>query len=96
MKMKKIVSGVLACVLGMTVLITPMPVLADRVEDKPFVSLGADLNSSEKASVLQLLDLTEADLEVCDVIEITNDMEHQYLGSYLTADVIGSRSLLSV
>lgn len=94
--MKKIVSGVLACVLGMTALITPMPVLADRVEDKPFVSLGADLNSSEKAAVLQLLDLTEDDLEVCDVIEITNDMEHQYLGSYLTADVIGSRSLSSV
>lgn len=96
MKMKKMVAGVLACVLGMTTLIMPTPVLADRVEDKPFVSLGADLDSSEKTTVLQLLDLTEAELEACDVIEITNDMEHQYLGSYLTAEVIGSRSLSSV
>lgn len=60
------------------------------------VALGADLSPEQRASVLQLMELTEADLENYTVIAVTNDQEHQYLDAYLPANVIGSKSLSSV
>lgn len=60
------------------------------------VALGADLTAEQRATVLELMGLTEADLANCTVITITNEMEHQYLDSYLDASVIGSKSLSSV
>lgn len=60
------------------------------------VALGADLSPEQRASVLQLMELTEADLGNYTVITVTNDQEHQYLDAYLPANVIGSKSLSSV
>ena len=80
-----------------TVLITVMaitatvPVFADSADT--YVSLGADLTQAQRATVLDLMDLTEADLENADVTTITNQMEKDTLGSYLPASVIGSRAL---
>lgn len=64
--------------------------------DRPVVALGADLTAEQRAKVLYDMGLKESDLENCRVITITNDMEHEYLGEYLDASVIGSRSLSSV
>lgn len=72
------------------------PAMADAAADKPFISLGADLKADERATVLALLDVTEADLEGYTVITVTNDDEHKYLDNYLPANVIGSRALSSV
>ncbi len=60
------------------------------------VALGADLSKEQRAEVLSLMDLEEADLAECTVITITNEMEHQYLDAYLDSSVIGSKSLSSV
>lgn len=60
------------------------------------VALGADLSDSQRATVLELMGLTEEDLANCTVLYITNEMEHEYLDSYLGASVIGSKSLSSV
>lgn len=60
------------------------------------VALGADLSASQRATVLELMGLTEEELSNCTVIYITNEMEHEYLDSYLDASVIGSKSLSSV
>lgn len=65
-------------------------------ESRPFLALGADLKESEKAVVLDLLGLSGADLSGYDVITITNEEEHAFLGDYVAADVIGTRSLSSV
>lgn len=65
-------------------------------EDKPYVSLGADLKSDERATVLKELGITEEDLKNYDVVTITNKQEHEYLGDYLPAKTIGSRALSSV
>lgn len=65
-------------------------------EYRPYLSLGADLREDEKATVLELLGLSQADLSGYDVISITNQDEHQYLGGYLAPNVIGSRALSSV
>ena len=64
--------------------------------DTPYISFGADLLADEKAKVLELFGLTEADLEKCNVNTVTNAEEHQYLDAYITNDHIGSRALSSV
>ncbi|MCD8019299.1 MAG: DUF1002 domain-containing protein [Clostridiales bacterium] len=70
-------------------------VLADGVE-QPYLSLGADLTSEEKTTVLRLLGVDEDDLDDYMVVEVTNADEHQYLDDYLSSSVIGTRALSSV
>lgn len=60
------------------------------------VALGADLTAQQRATVLELMELTEEDLAECTVITITNEMEHQYLDTYIAPAVIGTKSLSSV
>jgi uncharacterized protein YpuA (DUF1002 family) len=96
MKKKKITIAVLAAALALS---SGMTVLADRVDvelDKPYVALGADLSSSERATVLGLLGITEEELEDYDVVTITNADEHEYLDDYLSVSVIGTKALSSV
>lgn len=59
----------------------------------PYVSLGADLNQEERATVLNLLGISESDLENYTVTTVTNAEEHEYLDSYLSSSIIGSRAL---
>lgn len=96
MRKKQMLTGVLAACMFLT---SGMTALADRVDaviDKPYVALGADLKESERAKVLELLGVTESELKNYDVVTITNEDEHKYLGSYLDASVIGTRALSSV
>ena len=65
-------------------------------EDKPYLSLGANLSEEQKATVLELLGIDPAELDDYDVIYTTIDEEYHYLGSYLSSDTIGKRSLYSV
>lgn len=94
---KKITAVALAAAMVLTL---PVTAKADAVTDAEpsdvYVSFGADLNDSEKATVMDLLGITEEDLEEYTVGEITNAEEHEYLGEYLDASVIGSRALSSV
>lgn len=58
----------------------------------PYVSIGADLNPEQRATVLSLLGLTEEDLANYKVMEVTNEQEHQYLDAYLTNEIIGDQA----
>lgn len=69
---------------------------ADREEEKPFLSLGAEQTQAERAKVLKLLGIKEEDLSNYNVIYITNKDEHTYLGSYMSKELIGTRALSSV
>lgn len=76
-------------------------VFADSVENpddnyQPYISLGADLKASEKATVLGLLGVSEEDLSDYAVVTVTNEDEHKYLDGYLDDSVIGTRALSSV
>lgn len=96
MKWRKKAAVLLAAIL---MLMAPVTVMADRVDivsDKPYISLGADLNSTEKQTVLQLLGVSEKELSNYTVVSITNSMEHEYLDSYMSSSLIGSRALSSV
>ena len=65
-------------------------------EDKPYLSLGANLSEDQRNTVLELLGVDPAELSDYDVIYTTIDEEYQYLGSYLSEETIGKRSLSSV
>ena len=97
---KKIVAVAMAMAMVLTMPATGMTAKADAVTDAEpsdvYVSLGADLNDTERATVLDLLGITEEDLEGYTVGQITNAEEHEYLGGYLDASVIGTRALSSV
>jgi uncharacterized protein YpuA (DUF1002 family) len=67
-----------------------MPVLADQ---EKYLVLGQDLNDSEKAEVLSLLGVK--DTESVNVSYVTNEMEYEALGDYLSSDIIGTRALSS-
>lgn len=64
--------------------------------DKPYLALGADLTPEQQATVLSLMGISQSELTNYDVVYVTNDMEHQYLDSYLPASTIGTRALSSV
>ena len=64
--------------------------------DRPILALGSDLSAEQRASVLSLLGVNEAELADYDVIYVTNQEEHQYLDAYLSSSVIGTRALSSV
>lgn len=99
--MRKLYKKITAVVLAATMVLTlPVTAKADAVTDAEpsdvYVSFGADLNADEKATVMDLMGITEEDLEEYTVGEITNDEEHEYLGDYLDSSVIGTRALSSV
>ncbi len=88
---KRITAAVLAGI--MTITVTAVPTFADAGDIK--ISLGADLSDEQKSTVLSLLELTESDLEQYDVLYVTNDEEHEYLGDYIDSDKIGDTALSS-
>ncbi len=102
--MNRIRNTITAVVLAMAIILTlpgaGMHVSADAVTDASpkdvYVSFGADLSENEKATVLGLMGITEADLANYTVGEITNEDEKNYLGSYLDSSIIGTRALSSV
>ncbi len=67
-----------------------------REDDRPYLALGADLSDQQRAVVLSSMGIDPASLADYDVVYVTNDEEHQYLGSYISASQIGSKSLSSV
>lgn len=82
---------------GILLLSAPLTVLADSSSaNQTYISLGADLNQQERATVLNLLGVTEQELSNYKVTKVTNKEEHEYLDGYLSSSIIGSRALSSV
>lgn len=61
-----------------------------------FIAFGADLSEIQKAEVVRIFGLSEEELSKAVTVTVTNEEEHQYLGSYLDSSVIGTKSLSSV
>lgn len=91
--MRKIFGKFLAAGLCVAMALSSVTVKADSVDQK-YLALGADLNASQKKKVLELLNIdNDSDYKV---ITITNKDEHNYLDSYLSQSVIGTKALSSV
>lgn len=63
---------------------------------KNYLALGADLSADQLNTVLGLMNLSGADMDSYNIVYITNAMEHQYLGQYVSSEVIGTKALSSV
>lgn len=62
-----------------------------------YIAFGEDLTPKEKAAVLKGFGITQEDADkFYKTVEITNEEEHEYLGDYIDASVIGKRALSSV
>lgn len=86
----------LLCIVMAFAMIMAAPLTALADDSRPYLALGADLSESEKATVLEKLGVGQDDLSSYDVITITNQDEKNYLGDYMSENVIGGRSLSSV
>ena len=67
-----------------------------KIDDKPYLALGADLSDDQKNTVLSLMGIDPANLANYNVTYVTNAQEHQYLDSYVDSSKIGSKSWSSV
>lgn len=90
--MRKIFARVLA--LGLCILMALPCVTTKADSTQKYLALGADLSTTDKKKVLNLLGVD--DIGEYQVVKITNQEEHKYLDSYLSKSVIGSRALSSV
>lgn len=90
----KIREQFLAGILALTMAVTAaQPVLA--ADARYCIALGADLKEDERATVLELLKVSEDEVKQSSVT-VTNEEEHEHLDDYLSQSVIGSRALSSV
>ena len=99
MNTRKKAIKIMAAAISACAILGSADVYADNTKadlNKPYIALGADLNGDERAEVLKLLGVTEEELTNYTVATVTNKMEHEYLDSYLSSEVIGSRALSSV
>lgn len=104
---KKLFISGLSLIMCMTLLAPMSAVYADDTEtsedevvvsesDKPYLSLGADLSSTQLTTVLGLLGIDEDRFDEYNVTYVTNEEEHEYLDSYLSSSTIGTHALSSV
>ena len=93
---KRWMAILLTCIIAVALPVTAYGASDNKNTDTPYVALGADLNQEERATVLRLLGISEEDLNNYTVTTVTNADEHEYLDSYLSSSIIGSRALSSV
>lgn len=68
-------------------------VLADAISGEQIVTLGEDLSQSQRETVLNEMGIeNEEDVEI---IYVTNEEEHNYLGDFIPAAQIGSNAISS-
>ncbi|MBM7541028.1 DUF1002 domain-containing protein [Amphibacillus cookii] len=93
--MKKLIATSCITLLAVTFFIyTSIPIaLADAIEGETIVTLGEDLSQSQRATVLEDMGITDED-EV-EIIYVTNEEEHNYLGDYIPASQIGTNAISS-
>ena len=102
MKMKKWMTAAVTAAVTAASLAGPVTVMADSTSSssssasttgETCVSLGADLTSEQRATVLSLLGITEEDLAEDTVITVTNEEEHEAFDSYLDTSITGTKAL---
>lgn len=73
-------------------LIFPVSTFAETVPGTTVVTLGEDLTQEQQTQMLNEMGVGQ---EV-EVLYVTNQEEHQYLGNYISASKIGSKAISSV
>lgn len=84
--------GVWGALLAIIALLVPTAAFADAVVGDTVVTLGADLSQEQRQQMLTEMDVDEQSVQV---LEVTNDEEHRYLGEYMSKSQIGTRAISS-
>lgn len=88
--MKKIMKKSIALLLVFC-LITPVIALADAAPGDVIITLGENLSEEQKKTLLNEMNASSDD----QIIYVSNEEEHKYLGEYIAASKIGTRALSS-
>lgn len=86
-KWTKILLGTMAALLVM-----PAMTLADAAPGDEIVTLGEDLSPQQREQLLDEMNVVEDEVMM---VTVSNAEEHEYLGDYISASVIGSNALSS-
>ena len=92
-KRNKVLSVILSAVVGL-VMCFGATGAAFAADGDAYLALGASLDDSEKATVLNLLGVS--DTNDYNIIYVTNQEEHKYLDGSVDSNQIGSRALSSI
>lgn len=90
MKLKPFISKALIFSLSLSAFLTSLPgtpVFADSFKS---VTLGADLSDSQKKEMLNYFQVNEND---ANILEVTSEEEHKYLGRVASASQLGNKSI---
>ncbi|GAE30715.1 extracellular protein [Halalkalibacter hemicellulosilyticusJCM 9152] len=93
MMKRMITKSFLFFLIGLLLLPTILPAvaLADAMPGDVIVTLGEDLSESQRQQLMNEMGVTEDNL----IVYVSNEEEHQYLGSYISASRIGTNALSS-
>jgi len=84
-------AGVAALAFALIFSLLPAVAFADAVVGETVVTLGADLTPQQRDAILKEMNV---DRNV-QIVEVTNEEEHRYLGKYVSKATIGTRALSS-
>lgn len=89
MKLKK--TKIWLALLLSCLLILPIQVMADAQPGDVIVTLGENLTADQRAQLLKEMGVDEN----VDIVTVSNAEEHEYLGQYISARLIGTKALSS-
>ena len=79
------------CFIAVLMFAFPALTLADAVVGEMIITLGENLSEQQKQTLLKEMNATEDD----QIITVTNEEEHKYLGKYIPKATIGTKALSS-
>jgi uncharacterized protein YpuA (DUF1002 family) len=79
------------CFIAVLMFAFPALTLADAVVGEMIITLGENLSEQQKQTLLKEMNATEDD----QIITVTNEEEHNYLGKYIPKATIGTKALSS-
>ena len=88
----KRIRGVIASVIAAAMTVTLLMPGVAFADSSRIVTLGVDLSSDQRATVLKFFNLTEGDLKNMEVIDVNNKDERRYLEGALSDDIIGYKT----
>ncbi|MEH7107404.1 DUF1002 domain-containing protein [Bacillus sp. JJ1764] len=78
-------------ILAVVILFNPVRTMADMAEGDMIVTLGENLTEMQKNSLLEEMGAPK-DVQI---VTVTNQEEHQYLGKYVASSLIGTKAISS-
>ena len=90
MKLKSFISKAIIFSLSLSVFLTSLPEIPVFADSFKSVTLGADLSDAQKNEMLKYFQVTKND---ANILEITSEEEHQYLGKVASASQLGNKSI---